>query len=103
MIRLLNLDQSNLFLQFKVQQKMSQEKETEVGIQKESKHKTNNKKKKDFSNKQSYGLIKTVDENNQTGTISMGKSKEAIFHFKECGKFTPTVGQNVTFSLLEVF
>jgi hypothetical protein len=82
---------------------MSQEKETEVQIPNESKPKTNNKKKKDYSNKQSYGFIKTVDENNQTGTISMGKSKEAIFHFKECGKFTPTVGQNVIFSLLEVF
>jgi hypothetical protein len=80
---------------------MSQDKDSEIEVSKENKPKFV-KKKNSPPNKRPYGFIKTVDEKNELGTISMGKNMEAIFHFKECSNFQPTVGQNVTFSLIEV-
>ena len=75
--------------------------------EKTSKPKFNkNQKKTKFEKKKTnpYGWIKTLNYEEQTGTISMGSIKpEAFFHFKELQGFTPTIDQNVSFTLIEVF
>eukprot|EP01080_Neovahlkampfia_damariscottae_P000452 gene452-6863_t len=69
---------------------------------KQNKNKFNKKPKFD-KKKNPYGWIKTLNYEEQTGTISMGSNNpEAFFHFKELQGIEPKIDLNVTFNLIEV-